>query len=349
MKSIEPTASLYKALEALNALSGTGVMTLLVVDGEGRLRGTLTDGDIRRALLRGVSMQARVADVMRRDFRALQAGADDAAERFAEFRRLGLSLVPVVDEQGCLVEVVDPRRVKALLPLSAILMAGGKGERLRPLTLTTPKPLLPVGGKPIIDYNLELLMENGVRDVTVTVNYLAEQLERRFGAGAVEGLQVKTVRETEPMGTIGAAALVDGLDPDGDTLIMNSDLLTRFSLEDMWRTHREGGNEVTIAAVPYNVSVPYALLDIQEESGRVTGLREKPSMSYYANAGIYIFSNRVLAEIPRHGRTDAPDLIAGVIERGGRVGYFPLNGTWIDIGNPADYRHACELADGFKR
>lgn len=348
MNRISPSASLFAALEALNALSGSGVMTLLAVDARGRLCGTLTDGDIRRALLRGTSMQARVADVMRTDFRALRSGQTDPSADYDEFCRLGLSLIPVTDADGCLVDVIDTRLVKAMLPLSAILMAGGRGERLRPLTLSIPKPLLPVGGKPIIDYNLALLRKNGITDVTVTVNYMAEQLERHF-AEPVEGINVHTVRETEPMGTIGAASLIGGHRPDGHTLVMNSDLLTSFALRDMWTVHASGGNDVTIAAVPYNVSVPYALLDIDEEGGCVAGLREKPLMSYYANAGIYIFANHVLAKIPDHGRTDAPDLIADVIKHGGRVGYFPLSGTWVDIGTPADYRHACELVDGFKR
>ena len=227
------------------------------------------------------------------------------------------------------------------LPLSAILMAGGKGERLRPMTLTTPKPLLKIGSKAIIDYNITALARAGITDVSVTVNYLAEQLEAHFSA-PVEGITVKCVRESEPMGTIGSAALVKRSDPDGATLVMNSDILTTLSLEDMYLAHLKSGAAITIAAIPYNISVPYAILST-DETGRVTGLQEKPSYSFYANAGIYIIANRLLDVLPPSGRTDATDLIEAAIADGRHVGYFPISGTWIDIGSPTDFAHASEL------
>lgn len=330
---ITDSATLLDALQMLNALSG-GVMTLLVTDNEGVMIGTLTDGDIRRGLLAGAQPSTNVREVMHRSFKALHGDADDI-RRLREFRRRGLRLLPRLDAAGRITGLVDTAVTRSLLPLTAIIMAGGKGERLRPLTLTTPKPLLKIAGKPIIDYNVDLLRSYGIEDITVTTNYLAESIESHF-----EGTGVKCVREQSQLGTIGAASLIDHR-PGGATLVMNSDLLTTISLEEMWLRHEAEGADITIAAIPYNHSVPYAILTT--EGHAVTGLEEKPSYSYYANAGIYIISNRLLRRLKPDKRTDATDLIAEAIAEGCRVVYFPISGTWIDIGSHTDYRHAEEL------
>lgn len=218
-------------------------------------------------------------------------------------------------------------------------MAGGKGERLRPLTLSTPKPLLEIDGMPIIDYNVRNLSRAGITDVTVTTRYLAEQIIDHFSK-PVFGIDVKCVVENQPLGTIGAASLISR-DDEGDTLVMNSDLLTTLSLEEMFLLHKAEKADVTIAAIPYSVSVPYAILATQGRE--VLSLEEKPTYSYYANAGIYIFSNRLLNSIAPDTPTDAPELIEKAMAGGGKTVFFPIDGTWIDIGSPADFRHAEEL------
>lgn len=334
---IADNASLIEALDRLNGLSG-GVMTLLVTDSEGHMVGTLTDGDVRRGLLRGVALDSPVADAMFRNFRFLRDGEVNP-DSLRELRRHRLSLIPVLDAEGKLCRMIDTRVTKTILPVNAILMAGGKGERLRPMTLTTPKPLLEIGGKSIIDYNIEALAAVGVDNISVTVNYLAEQLEEHFSK-PVAGVKVKCVREPRPLGTIGSASLVD-IPAEGDTLVMNSDLLTTISFEDLYLHHRNQKADITIAAVPYNVSVPYAILDTDGQ--RVTALEEKPSYAYYANAGIYIFSNSLLRTLSPDERTDATDLIERALADGRHVSYFPINGTWIDIGSPVDFAHAREL------
>ncbi len=336
---ISESETLLSALSRINSLPG-GSMTLLAIDGDGRLSGTLTDGDVRRALLGGVSLESPVSAAMRRDYRSLTQGAVRPA-LLRDIRSQGISLVPVVDSDGRPSGIIDTRVTSTILPIKAVLMAGGKGERLRPLTLSTPKPLLEVGGKPIIDYNIRALARVGVTDITVTLNYLAEQLEDHF-ATEVEGVKVKTVREPRFMGTIGSVALTDAAaDPEGTTLVMNSDLLTDIHLEEMYLHHERTGADITIAAIPYVVSVPYAVMTTDGE--RVESLSEKPTLRYLANAGIYLISNRLLAELPADGRTDAPDLIDNALARHRFVSWFPINGTWIDIGSPADYQRACEL------
>lgn len=335
---ISSNTSLLEALEKLNRLPGNA-MTLFITDSDGRLAGTLTDGDIRRALLRGVALGAPAIDAAHSSFKALRPGCDDAVNQLRAFREAGIKLVPRLDGEGRIAEIIDLNTTRTRLPLSAILMAGGKGERLRPLTLTRPKPLLEIEGKAIIDYNIEALAASGISDIYVTTRYLADQIAAHF-ASPVAGVQVKCVEESTPLGTIGAATLVD-LPTDGDTLVMNSDLLTTVSFEELYLKHRDSHADITIAVVPYQVAVPYAILTL--DGDRVTGLAEKPSYSYYANAGIYIFGNRTLRTLQPGVRTDATDLIERTIAAGGNVAYYPIKGTWIDVGSPTDFRQAAEL------
>lgn len=336
--SIENT--LLQALTKLNDLSGAA-MTLFVVDDEGCMRGTVTDGDIRRAVISGVGLDRPVSEAMHTDFASLDNHRDNV-EKIRHARARGIRLLPVLDNSNRLVSILDLSVQTSALPLSAVIMAGGKGERLRPLTLSTPKPLLEIGGKAIINYNVEALAKCGINNITVTTNYLAEKIEAHFST-PVAGVKVKCVRENLPMGTIGSAVLAD-LPAEGNTLVMNSDLLTTISFEDMYLHHRASGSDITIAAVPYQVSVPYAILSTDPHSPEaVTGLEEKPSFSYFANAGIYIFPNSLLRALSTDTRTDATDLISMAIDRGLKVTYFPINGTWIDIGSPTDFRQAAEL------
>lgn len=335
---IHEDSTLITALERLNALSG-GVMTLFAVNEDGVMSGALTDGDVRRGLLAGLSLSSPLKDAMRRDFRAIRSGLDDVAV-MKEAREAGIKLLPALDAEDRVVRLYDLTLTRSLLPISAILMAGGKGERLRPLTLDTPKPLLEVGGKAIIDYNIEALARVGVSDVTVTTRYLAEKIIEHFSS-PVAGINVKCVVEDRPLGTIGAASLVKRDNPDGITLVMNSDLLTTISLEDMYLRHISEKADVTVAAIPYSVSVPYAIL--ATDGANITGIEEKPSYSYYANAGIYMISNRLLDRLPSDKVTDATDLVENAIAEGEKVVYFPVNGTWIDIGSPMDFRQAQDL------
>lgn len=335
---ITANATLRDALERLNRLSG-GTMTLFVtLPDTGAVAGTVTDGDIRRALLRGIALTDSVTEAMHRSFKAFPPGKINP-EMLRQLRQQGITLVPQLDPEGRISRIVDLSALRSILPLRAVLMAGGKGERLRPATLNTPKPLLTIDGKAIIDYNVELLASVGITDITVATRYLSEKIAEHFSR-PVAGVDVKCVREDEPMGTVGAVALTD-IPADGDTIVMNSDLLTTVDFEEMYLHHLRQQADITIAAIPYTVSVPYAILSTDGQN--VRGLEEKPAYSYFANAGIYIFSNAVLRTLPAHGVTDATTLIQQTIEKGGKVTYFPINGTWIDVGTPADFRHAEEL------
>ena len=223
-------------------------------------------------------------------------------------------------------------------------MAGGKGERLRQLTEKTPKPLLPVGDKAIIDHNIDRLISYGVKHINVTVNYLKEQLEEHFMEPRGE-VKVDTVREPKYLGTIGSIRFVKEFYND-TILVMNSDLFTNINYEDFYLHFKEHDAEMSVAAVPYTVSVPYGIFDL--DGREIQGLIEKPTYNYYANAGIYLIKSSALNEIPDETFFNATDLIEKLIAEGKKVIRFPLNGTWIDIGNPQEYKKANELVKHIK-
>ena len=217
---IKADATIIEALNRLNALSGKSSMTLFVVDDNGKVLGTLTDGDIRRSLVAGAELHTSVSKVIHTDFVSLEDGNIDVRE-IRRMRKGKVTLVPCLAEDGTIVRLHDFSTQNSLLPVDAVLMAGGKGERLRPLTNDTPKPLLKLGGKCIIDYNIEALARNGVSRVNVTTNYLAEQLEEHFSR-PVAGVKVNCVKEPCRLGTIGALSLVDDLQSDR-VLLMKTD------------------------------------------------------------------------------------------------------------------------------
>lgn len=338
---IPVTATVKSALDVLDTLSGR-IMLLFAVDEENRLQGTVSGGDIRRALLRGVALAAPVSEAMNTRFTAVESG-EDPAKKVAEGKRRHLHLIPVT-KNGVITDILNLDRIKALLPIDVVMMAGGRGERLRPLTFKTPKPLLEVGGKPIIDRNVETLEDYGISSIFVTVNYLHEKIEEHFQRRNAEmqgpHAEVKCVLEPKRLGTLGSLSLVEGLHHD-NVLVMNSDLLTSIDFDKMWHHHTESGADLTMGAVPYSISVPFAIM--RTEGTRVTGLEEKPTYNYFANGGVYMMRRELLNRIPKGEYLDTPDFIKSLITDGFRVEYFPIEGRWIDIGSPDDYRAANKL------
>ena len=334
---ISENANVVEALRRLNDLSGKA-MTLFVVDRAGKVLGTLTDGDIRRSLIDGKALSQNVKDIMHRQFMALR-GTKTNIDVIRQMRAQHLTLVPLLADDGSILRLYDFSVMKSILPVDAVLMAGGKGERLRPLTLDTPKPLLKIGDKCIIDYNIHALARNGITRISVTTNYLADKIEAHFAA-PVAGVQVQCVKEPCRLGTIGSLSLIDNIEND-TVILMNSDLLTNINYEEMYLHHKESGAALTAAVIPYMVSVPYAIF--RTEGDTVLGLEEKPTYNYFANAGIYMIERKYLSLIPKGEYYDATDFIEALIAQGEKVSQFPISGTWIDIGSPSDFRQAQDL------
>lgn len=334
---ISSEITILQALSSLNEI-GHASQTLFVVDDEERMVGTLTDGDIRRRLIAGNPVDAPVSSVMHTEYQYIKETEWDV-RKLKSLRKLNILFVPILDEERHIVGVCNLMKYKNLLPIDAVLMAGGKGERLRPLTEHTPKPLLPVGDKAIIDYNIDNLAYYGVKNISVTVNYLKEQLEEHF-AEERNGIQVRCVREPRFLGTIGSLRFVENFEND-TILVMNSDLFTNIDLEDFYLQFVETGADMSAAAIPYSVSVPYGIFNVNEDN--ITGLTEKPTYNYYANAGIYLIKREMLELIPADTFFNATDLIELLIGQKKKVVRFPIHGYWIDIGNKDEYAKAQDI------
>ena len=330
--------TLIEALKQINTLY-PDPLVLFVLDDDDRMVGTLTDGDSRRALIAGASVNDTAEKVMHRNFNFMRADEANYVLELLHQKEMNMKLVPILDGEHHIVDIINLERFKTRLPVDAVMMAGGKGERLRPLTEKTPKPLLPVGGKAIIDHNVDRLINYGIQHISVTVNYLKEQIEEHYREPR-NGVQIMTVREPKYLGTIGSIRFVPQFFNDTG-LLMNSDVFTNIDYEDFYLHFLQHNAEMSVAAIPYDVSIPYGILDLDGRS--VKGLLEKPKYNYYANAGIYLIKRRALDEIPMETFFNATDLIEKLISEGKTVIRYPLNGTWIDIGNPQEYQKANDL------
>lgn len=335
---ISQDITLLEALSRINMLPPEPLV-LFVVDGENRMVGTLTDGDSRRALIAGASVYDKANIIMHRDFNYMTVDEMNNVQKICRQKEMKMKLVPVLDRERHIIDIINLEKYKTRLPVDAVMMAGGKGERLRPLTEKTPKPLLPVGDKAIIDHNVDRLINYGVQHISVTVNYLKEQIEEHYRESR-NGVQIQTVREPKFLGTIGSIRFVPKFYND-TVLLMNSDVFTNIDYEDFYLHFRQHNAEMSVAAIPYNVSIPYGVLDL--DGRNIKGLIEKPKYNYYANAGIYLIKRRALDEIPENTFFNATDLVEKLISEKKTVIRYPLNGTWIDIGNPQEYQKAKDL------
>lgn len=335
--------TIYKDLSIRDALIKLDLIApssiLFVVDENNLLLGSLTDGDLRRGFIRGLDFENNLLDFVQPNPVYIYKNEYDL-KRLEEFRRDHLKIIPIVDKAKQIIDILDFSQRKTLIPADAVLMAGGEGKRLRPLTENTPKPLLLVGDKPIIEYNIDRLKEVGVRNINISINYLGEQLEAYFGDGSQRDIAIKYVRETKPLGTIGSILLVEDFNYD-DIIIMNSDLLTNIDFGDFFRTYKDGGADMAVATTSYHVDVPYAVLEVNE-TNIVKSLKEKPRYTYYSNAGIYILKKNLLKMIPKDKFFDITDLMDRIIEMDLKLVTYPINGYWLDIGKHEDFKKAQE-------
>lgn len=330
------TSSIKEALQKIDEFGIIIHQTLIVVDDQMNLIGVVTEGDIRRKILSGASIDSTVEDVVNKNcFYVTQN--DYKWEDLKEKEASDIRLLPVVNSDKKLIRVIDLSQKRSLLPLDVILMAGGEGRRLRPLTEETPKPLLEVNGKPIIQYNLEQLSKYGVYNINISLNYLGEQIEERFGVGSSFDIDINYLYEKEFLGTLGSATLVSSFSHN-DILIMNSDLLTNINYEDFYLDFISSGADISIASVPYMVNIPYAVLDL--DGARVKGLSEKPEYTFYSSAGIYLVKKELISKLDKHERKDMPDFIEDILNIGHEVRHYPIRGYWLDIGKKEDFYKA---------
>lgn len=339
--TIAPDVPLATATERLLA---SHVSTFAVVDAEGRLVGVLEDRDIRRAALERTSVDATVADVMDRSPLTLPAGSDED-EILRSVGDGAHNAVALVDGDRFveLRELSDVDRYEEPLPI-AIVMAGGRGQRLRPLTDKVPKPLLKVGTTTIIERIIGALRDSGVAQFYLSVNYKAKVFEERLGDGEDLGVSIEYLREQKKLGTAGSLALLPD-EPEGPVLVTNADILTRLDFGRLFRYHREHGGAATVAVVHHVTRIPYGVLNA--EGGRLVGIEEKPEVRVLCNAGIYVLQPEVLRYVARDEALDMPDLISRLLDEGIDVHLFPILERWFDIGSPEDFQRVLiEFATG---
>ena len=327
-------STIKDALERFNILAKDAI--LFVVNNDNQLIGSLTDGDVRRGLLRGIGIDENVMSIIQSNPKYIQKGITLFSE-IVELRKNNFRVLPILDLDKKVIKVINFRTLKSYLPIDAVIMAGGRGERLRPLTDSTPKPLLKIGEKPIIEHNIDRLISFGMDNFWISVRYLGEQLEEFFKDGSQKEVSIKYIWETEPLGTIGAISKIDTFNHN-HILVTNSDLLTTMDYERFFMEHINNDADITIASIPYSVSIPYAVLET--EGNIVKGFEEKPTYTYYSNGGIYLFKREIIERIPKKSFFNATDLIEKIINEGGKVCTFPIREYWLDIGKMPDYEKA---------
>lgn len=333
--TIGPDSTIRQAVEVLDAAA---LQIALVVDEDRRLLGTITDGDIRRAILRGLSLDDPATRVMN-ETPTTAREHDDRDTLLALMRHRRLHQVPVLDASWRVVglEVLDNLLNTEPRANAVVLMAGGLGSRLQPLTDDCPKPLLHVGSKPILETILDAFVQHGFERFYLSVNYLADKIEEHFGDGSRWGVEIRYLREKERLGTAGALSLLPEA-PTEPLFVMNGDLLTRLNFAHLLDFHTEQNAAATMCVREYEMQVPYGV--IETRSHRILDIREKPTERYLVNAGVYVLQPETLDFIPRDEFFDMPDLFKRLIKQKEETVVFPIREYWMDIGRIEDFYQA---------
>ncbi|CCQ75520.1 putative Nucleotidyl transferase [Magnetospira sp. QH-2] len=326
-------------LEAIRILDETPAKICLVVDDSDRLIATVTDGDIRRGLLRSVQLGDTVEKIMKSN-PVTSSESEDHLDRIRAMASRRIHQMPIVNDFG---QVVG---LETLSPVTdkdgehdnwVVLMAGGLGTRLHPLTHTTPKPLIEVGGKPILETIIEQFTRQGFRRIHISVNYRRDMIKSYFGDGSRWNADIKYLNESEALGTAGALGLL-AEKPHDPMIVMNADLLTKVNFEALLDIHRQTGADATMAVREYDFQVPFGVVDL--EGDQITDIIEKPVHKFFVNAGLYVVEPEVLDHIPVQAHLDMPELFRNLIGLGKRTTVFPIREYWLDIGRADDLHRA---------
>ena len=318
------------ALVSLNNLNGDKI--LFIVNSQNKIIGSLTDGDIRRGFINGFKLEDFVGCISNKNPLTINKN-EYKLEDIKKIMLQKIKTLPVV-ENNEIINIIDLSILKSYLPIDVVIMAGGKGSRLKPLTNNIPKPLLKVADKAIIDHVIERLTLFGIDDFWISVNYLKEQIINYLGSGKNKHLNFNFVSEDSEMGTIGSVSTIQNFKHEY-VIIMNSDVLTNLDYEDFLNDFINQNAEMSVVTIPYRVNIPYGI--IESKKRLINNLVEKPTYTYYSNAGIYLLKKEVLKNIPLNTFFNATDLIELLIKNNNKVISYPFSGYWLDIGKPSDY------------
>lgn len=337
---INQNASIKEALEVIDK---GAIKVAVVLSDDGLLLGMLNDGDIRRALLKGMSLDDSIAGIINKH--PVVANINDTKERILELaNEKKLHQIPIISN-GKLIGIQDIREFLAPKnkPNKVILMVGGLGTRLRPLTNDVPKPMLDVGNKPILHTIVENFAKYGYTDIIMCVNYKSEIIKEYFGNGDKFSVKIEYVLESKRMGTAGALSLLQKR-PKDDFFVMNGDLLTNVNFEYLHEYHKDSNALASICIRKYEMQVPYGVVNVR--ANKVTSIEEKPTQSFFVSAGIYMFSPIVLDFIPKGVFYDMPTLFSELLKHDFPIHPFPIREYWLDIGRMDEYRRANDEYEG---
>ena len=332
---VTPQDSIFRTLEIIDRSS---LQIALVVDEKGCLLGTVTDGDVRRGILRGLSLDSAVTEIMNKNFSF--SYVEDVREKvLAIMSNKSLHQLPVIDHNGYLVglHTIDALMASTIRNNIVFLMAGGLGSRLKPLTENCPKPLLRVGGKPILESIIESFTEQGFKNFYISINYKGEMIEEYFGDGSDLGVQINYIREDKRLGTAGSLKLM----PETYTqpiIVMNGDILTKVDFRNLLDFHINQEVEATLCIREYLLEVPYGVVSIERNKFR--GIEEKPKEKFHINAGLYVLNPELINYIPENTYFDMPDLFKILARENRETAVYPIQEYWMDIGHMDDYERA---------
>lgn len=327
-----------QALHLINELAVPNI-AIFIVNEANQLIGSLTDGDIRRGLLKGYNIDESVFKFMNPLPKFLLQNENNF-DKVKEFKLKGIRIIPLLDNNSTIIKLMDLDTLYSFIPADVVLMAGGKGERLKPLTDSVPKPMLKIGDQPIILRNINRLVNFGITNFSISVRHMADQIEKGVSESKPNNTSINFIKEDKPLGTIGSLKLVDQFLNDY-VIVMNSDLLTNIDFQDFYQKFIDSKADMQVATIPYHVDVPYAVMNINENE-EVLSFSEKPRYTYYSNAGIYIFKKELIKLIPQDCFFDATHFMEAVIANNKKLGSYPILTYWLDIGRIDDYYKAQE-------
>jgi dTDP-glucose pyrophosphorylase len=332
---ISPADSILRTLAIIDR---SALQIAFVVDENNCLLGTVTDGDIRRGILKGLSLDSNIIQVMNKNF-SFSRVEDGREKALAIMSNKSLHQLPVIDRNGCLVgiQTIDSLMAETKRENIILLMAGGMGNRLQPLTMNCPKPLLKVGGKPILESIMESFIEQGFKKFYISINYKGEMIEEYFNNGSNLGVEINYIREDKRLGTAGALRLL----PDKNSqpiIVMNGDILTKVDFRRLLDFHNDQGVDATICIREYQLEVPYGVVSI--DRNRLKGIEEKPKERFYINAGLYILNPEIIDYIPQNSFFNMPELFKMLMREQRETAVYPIREYWMDIGHMDDYERA---------
>lgn len=324
------------ALLKLNTQDNFSRQILFVNDENNKIIGSLTDGDIRRSLIAGKTIDIPVKEICNYNFDYILGPIDNNYLTFEKFKNKKLKVIPIINEKSELLDIIDIENTFASLPVSAVIMAGGRGKRLSPLTDNIPKPLLKVAGLALIEHVILHLKKFNITNIYISVNYLSDQIIEKLGDGSKYSVDITYLKENTPLGTAGSLSLIKNYKTK-DLVIINSDLLTNIDFSKMYYEHVSKKNSLTIASRNYSIDIPFAVFE--KNGDKIISSVEKPKYTYETNAGIYILSSETAKVIPNE-YFDMTDLIDEVIKQKKNITSYQMQGYWIDIGRPEDFDKA---------